>query len=164
MIKIRKFELSDLYTTHEYLSDHQNTYYMLNNPSSSIEDTKQSIERIINEYQKEKPDFLSFVVEHNKLHIGEVFSTLIDDYAIIGYIINKKCWGNGFGYLAAKWMVEYLKNYDVNYIIGYCDSRNVASKKILEKLGMEYIGTNGVRSYSKDVTTGIELKYILVLN
>ena len=39
MIKIRKFELSDLYTTHEYLSDHQNTYYMLNNPSSSIEFT-----------------------------------------------------------------------------------------------------------------------------
>ena len=165
MINIRKFTINDLHTTFEYSSDFENTYYLLRNPDLNIDETKKYIENILKEYESKKPNFISFVIEYNNIHVGEIFSTFEEDYSIIGYIINKKYWNLGIGYFAAKWMIEYLKeNSDVKYVIGYCDSRNIPSKKIIEKLNMEYIGTNGVREYNKDVTNGIELKYVLYLN
>lgn len=37
--------------------------------------------------------------------------------------------------------------------------RNIQSKRIMEKLGMQYAGENGIRYYDKETSPGKELKF-----
>ena len=43
-------------------------------------------------------------------HIGEVFAYLSEKEADIGWLIDKRYWGNGYATEAAKLLVEYIKN------------------------------------------------------
>lgn len=163
MVSVRRLTLDDKNTMYEYASDFENTYYMLNNPIKSVEEVEEFIEKCIKEYDIEKPNFLSFAVEYNNVHVGEVFATILKDETIIGWIINKKYWKKGIATSAAKWLINYLtEELFIKNIISYCDARNIASKKIMEKLGMKFICENGPRYYKKDVTQGIELKYQMI--
>ncbi len=164
MISIRKLTLNDVETTFAYSSDFENTYYMLNEPFASLEETRLFVCKCIEEYDCENPQYLSFAVVWDKLHIGEVFASISEKKADIGWIIDKRYWGKGFATQAASLLVEYLKNsLQIEEVVAYCDARNLASQKVMEHIGMKYSGTNGIRKYSKNVSEGEELKYIAEL-
>lgn len=150
MISIRKLKKEDVYTVYEYSSDVENTYYMLNDPFSSLDETKDFIERCIAAYEMNPIPYLSMAVLLNDIHIGEVFASISGEIADIGWIINKKYWGNGYATEAAKLLIEYLeKNLGIRKIIAYCDERNVASQKVMEHLGMRCMGSSGIRKYEQ---------------
>ena len=44
----------------------------------------------------------------------------------------------------------------------YCDERNIASQKVMKNIGMEFAGSNGIRTYEKDVEDWEEVKYCFV--
>ena len=160
MISIRKLTLEDAITTFEYSPNHENTYYMLNAPFLSIDETKEFFSRRIAEYESDNPGYLSFAVVYNNIHVGEVFASIFAGEADIGWIIDKRYWGKGMATCGAKWLIEYLKNeYEIKHLVAYCDERNKASKRIMEKLGMQFVGENGVRYYDKEVSPGKELKF-----
>lgn len=160
MISIRKFTLDDTESTFSYSSDFENTYYMLMVPHKTIEETRTFLKKCIKEYEKEQPEYLSFAVVLDNQHIGEVFAYLSEKEADIGWLIDKQYWGNGYATQAAKLLVEFLeKNLQIKEIVAYCDARNIPSQKVMEHIGMEYVGTNGIRTYNKDVSEYEELKY-----
>jgi ribosomal-protein-alanine N-acetyltransferase len=160
MISIRKLTIKDVSTTFAYSSDLENTYYMLNSPLSTIEEAKQFIDRCIDEYSNHHPKYLSFAVVYGQLHVGEVFATIDGSEAIIGWIIDKHYWGKGIATHAARLLIEHLKSeFQINYLISYCDARNFPSQRVMEKIGMTFVGTNGLRNYNKDVSPCEELKY-----
>lgn len=164
MIYLRKLNMNDLNTTHAYSSDFENTYYMLNSEFSNIKETEKYLEKCINEYKKINPTFITFAVVYNEIHVGEVFATLSKDGTIIGWIINKNYWRKGIATTAANMLIDILKNeYNIKHLISYCDERNIASKKIMEKIGMNYIGENGLRNYCKNVSCAKELKFEMFL-
>lgn len=162
MITIRKFTLDDVASTFAYSSDFENTHYMLMVPQKSIEETRDFLAKCIAEYEKENPEYLSFAVDLDGLHIGEVFAYLSEKEADIGWLIDKRYWGNGYATEAAKLLVEYLQT-ELNRtdIVAYCDERNIASQKVMKNIGMEFAGSNGIRSYQKDVDSWEEVKYQL---
>ena len=162
MITIRKFTLGDVVSTFAYSSDFENTHLMLMVPHKTIEETRAFLVKCIAEYELVNPEYLSFAVCLDGLHIGEVFAYLSEKEADIGWLIDKRYWGNGYATEAAKLLVEYirteLKRAD---IVAYCDARNLASQKVMQNIGMKFVGSNGIRTYEKDVEAWEEVKYIL---
>ncbi len=74
-------------------------------------------------------------------HKGSISVCYSDDYleiAGIGYGPGYDYWGKGYITEAAKAVIRFLF-YAVNYrkIIAGCDSGNVGSSKVMEKLGMK---------------------------
>ena len=163
MILIRKFTLDDVASTFAYSSDFENTHYMLMVPHKSIEETRGFLKERIEAYEKENPEVLYFAVLLDGLHIGEVFAYLSEKEADIGWLIDKRYWGNGYATEAAKLLVEYIKTeLKRTDIVAYCDARNMASQKVMKNIGMEFVGSNGIRTYEKDVENWEEIKYRLV--
>lgn len=161
MITIRKFTLDDTESTFTYSSDFENTHYMLMVPQKTIEETREFLIKCIAEYDKENPEYLSFAVCLEGQHIGEVFAYLSGKEADIGWLIDKRYWGNGYATEAAKLLVEYIKNnIHRTDIVAYCDARNIASQKVMKNIGMEFAGSNGIRTYEKDVEDWEEVKYV----
>ena len=162
MITIRKFTLDDVASTFAYSSDFENTHYMLMVPQKSIEETRDFLAKCIAEYEKENPEYLSFAVDLDGQHIGEVFAYLSEKEADIGWLIDKRYWGNGYATEAAMLLVEYLQT-ELNRtdIVAYCDERNIASQKVMKNIGMEFVGSNGIRTYEKAVESWEEVKYKL---
>lgn len=162
MITIRKFTLDDVTSTYAYSSDFENTHYMLMVPQKSIEETRDFLAKCIAEYDKENPEYLSFAVDLDGQHIGEVFAYLSEKEADIGWLIDKRYWGNGYATEAAKLLVEYLQT-ELNRtdIVAYCDERNISSQKVMKNIGMEFVGSNGIRTYEKAVESWEEVKYKL---
>lgn len=162
MILIRKFTLDDIESTFVYSSDFENTHYMLMVPHKTIEETKEFLVKSINEYEKENPEYLSFAVILDEKHIGEVFAYLSEKEADIGWLIDKRYWGHGYASQAANFLVEYLQTkLKRTEIVAYCDERNLASQKVMKKIGMKFVGSNGIRTYEKDVEDWEEVKYRL---
>lgn len=161
MVLIRKFTLDDAESTFVYSSDFENTHYMLMVPHKSIEETREFLVKCIQEYEKECPEYLSFAVTLDGQHIGEVFAYLSEKEADIGWLIDKRYWGKGYASAAAKMLIEYIKT-DLHRtdIVAYCDARNIPSQKVMQKIGMEFAGSNGIRTYEKDVEDWEEVKYV----
>lgn len=60
----------------------------------------------------------------------------------LGYRLIRKYWGKGYASEAAKISVDYgFNNMNLREIIGVADSRNLASIKILQKVGMKFVET-----------------------
>ena len=163
MIIIRKFTLDDVASTFAYSSDFENTHYMLMVPHKSVEETRHFLEERIKAYEKAMPECLYFAVILDGLHIGEVFAYLSEKEADIGWLIDQRYWGKGYATEAAKLLVEYIeKELKRTDIVAYCDARNIASQKVMKNIGMEFVGSNGIRTYEKDVGDWEEIKYRLV--
>lgn len=160
MITIRKFRPEDALTVYRYSSDFENTYYMLNNPFSSLEEASAFVEKCIKAYEKNPMPYLSFAVLSDDTHIGEVFASLSEKEADLGWIIDKNYWGRGYATEAARLLMAYLENtLGIREFVAYCDARNIASQKVMKHLGMHYAGSNGIRTYEKEVSDGEELIY-----
>ncbi len=136
-----------LETVHEYASDPENTEYMLCLPNETIEETKEFVQNAQLEWAKDKPSFYEFAILYEKQHIGAVSIYLNEDASgELGWIINKRYWRQGITYEAASALLQYAKKeLNVHHFIAHCDSENIASYKIMEKLGMSRTGASGGR-------------------
>ena len=163
MITIRKFTLDDVQSTFAYSSDFENTHLMLMVPHKTIEETETILTKSIQAYEKEDPEYLSFAVCLDDVHIGEAFAYLSEKEADIGWLIDKRYWGNGYATEAAKLLVEYIRTrLGRTDIVAYCDARNMASQKVMKNIGMVFAGSNGTRTYEKEVEDWEEIKYSFV--
>ena len=160
MLSIRRLTMNDVDTVFEYSSDLENTYYMLTPPDKSKDETEAFVKKCVEEYDRARPRYLSFAVTLDGVHIGEVFAEVKGTEADIGWVINKKYWGHGYATQASRLLVEYLKRHlGVTELVAFCDARNIASQKVMEHLGMTPAGTNGIRKYNKEVSSGVELRF-----
>lgn len=131
-----------LETVHEYASDPENTRYMVHLPNETIEETKAFLEQKDAEWQKEVPESYEFAVLIGNVHIGAVCAYLNKDRteAEIGWILNKKYWRRGYALEAAKLLVEFCKKeLNVQKFFAVCDTENVGSYRVMEKLGMKRV-------------------------
>ncbi|MEO8412065.1 MAG: GNAT family N-acetyltransferase [Ginsengibacter sp.] len=63
----------------------------------------------------------------------------------LGYRLLKAAWGKGYATEAAQYTVIYgLKNLKIEMITGRAHIDNIASIKVLEKIGMRYVGDEAV--------------------
>lgn len=159
---LRPMNISDLQAVHEYDSDNENTRFMLNMPNSTIQETQEYLTNAANEWEKVRPYFYKFAIVLNGSVIGMAAVYLDEkrEIAELGYILNKKYWGNGYALEAARAAKDFALNFlHVKKIFAHCDYRNAASARLMEKIGLKLESDDGVRIYTKRYETARELTY-----
>lgn len=93
--------------------------------------------------QDEVPTRFGIFLSDTGEHCGGIGLRMEADHdkAELGYWIGVPYWGKGIASEAATEMVRYgFENLGLNRIFACCHSGNVASRRILEKLGMKHEG------------------------
>jgi [ribosomal protein S5]-alanine N-acetyltransferase len=81
--------------------------------------------------------WLNWTVFHNLEVIGTVQADATDSTlsASIAYMFHPNSWGKGFAFEATSAMLEHLKSQGINSFKAWTDTRNLASHKLLKRLG-----------------------------
>lgn len=165
-LTLRPLTMSDLKTVHEYASDKYNTLYMRWLPNETIEETRNFLANVENEWAKREPHSFEFAIVLNRVHIGAI-SAVLDvekQEAEIGWILNKKYWHKGYAYEAALAIKQFaLQTLKAKKIIATCDYRNERSYRLIEKIGLKLENDSGVWEYPKRNISVRALIYSLVV-
>ncbi len=139
---LREFRKSDLNPVYEYISDPQAAMYMTWSDAMTRKDTAHFIKRSIS-YQNQQPRGkfeLAITLKDKDIPIGGCglrVESFLHKKADIGYIINRKYWGNGYATEASRRLILLgFKELGLHRIFATCDVKNTASIRVLEKLGM----------------------------
>ncbi len=163
-LQLKPLGMVYLQTVNEYAMDIENTKYMCYMPNADEEETADFLRMVDLEWQKDKPDFYEFAILFENRHIGAVTIYLEDGKGELGWILNKKYWGNGFAYEAAGALVKYFSEEKaVSHFIAHCDTLNIASYKVMEKLGMVRTGEWGGRKNRSSSEESSEYQYELII-
>lgn len=87
--------------------------------------------------------------------------------AATGYVLARKCWGNGYATEALHAMVELATQLDIKAIYALCHPENSSSIRVLEKCGFELEAELNKAIEFPNLMPGMKstaLKYLLVLN
>ena len=108
----------------------------------------------------------NWIIETDNKIIGSINVCYSDDYleiAGISYVLGHKYWGEGYITEAARAVIQFLFH-DVNYrkIIAGCDSENIGSSKVMEKIGMKREAVLREHIKGKDGTWGDDFQYGLL--
>ena len=123
--------------------------YLGRNPVENIEQIDENIKFIRKQYIDNGIGRWAMIEKSTNNFIGWAGLKLIReltnnniDYYDLGYRLNKCYWGKGFATEAAKASLQYgFNTLNLNQIYAIADSKNVASRNIIEKVGLNYIET-----------------------
>ena len=121
--------------------------YVGNNPVTSIEQVRDYIENIQNQYATNGIGRFAVVLKETNEVIGwsgikfitEPENNYVDFYEI-GYRLQEKHWGKGYGFESAKaWLECGFDVMNIPKIYASANKENSNSIKILEKIGMKIV-------------------------
>lgn len=145
-IGLRELVESDWNAVHDYASKPIVTRYQPWGPNT-VEDSKAYIQEVLDDASQDPRTRFVFAVielEEEKL-IGAVEINIRDSFNLegeIGYIIHPDYWGKGYATEAASLILDFgFANLKLHRIFATCDPKNIASSKVLEKIGMFKEGT-----------------------
>jgi RimJ/RimL family protein N-acetyltransferase len=156
--------LNYLHSTHEYASDIENTKLMIYLPNTSLRETEEFLEKAQAEWQKENPDFYEFAILLENEHIGAIGIDLDRERHTgeLGWIINKRYWGNGYATEAAREVMNFaIRELKLKKIIAHCDSENISSYKVMQKLGLSLVSITKGRKNKSSYEEREEMLYSL---
>lgn len=161
---LRKLQASDaeeIFAT--WTSDERVAKYTSWYAHKNIEDTKAYVAYIMS---KTELSNYYWIIELDKKIIGSVNVCYSDEYleiAGIGYVLGYEYWGKGYITEATRAVIQFLFN-DVNYrkIIAGCDSENIGSSRVMEKVGMKREAVFREHIKRKDGTWGDDFQYGLL--
>lgn len=164
---LRPLSLKDLITTHAYASDHQANAYMLHLPNDHLQETEGFLKACeANWRHYDKSAFqLDFAIIYENQHVGSIsLSKEVGTVAEIGWIVNRHYWQKGIAYEAAKALIDYFSEaYQIKDYVAHCDSKNVASYRLMEKLHMTRVSVSGGRFNKGSQHESQEYRYALRL-
>ncbi|MCL2773328.1 MAG: GNAT family N-acetyltransferase [Oscillospiraceae bacterium] len=133
---INKFEKSDWKDIYEYLSDNDVVKFEPYEPLTKDKALHEAEERAKN------PAFWAVRLKDTNKLIGNIYLSEADFKTWeLGYVFNKKYWGNHYAAESAYAVINYIfKTKDAWRIVAMCDPLNIASWKLLERLGMRREG------------------------
>lgn len=142
---LREFEESDWEAVHEYGSDAEVVKYLAWGPNTEQE-TKDFVARqIASQHEEPRKRYgLAVVLKAEEHLIGSIELTVVspeDRGGWIGYCLTRRFWGKGYATEAARAIIAFgFKELGLHRIFATCDVENVASARVLEKIGMRREG------------------------
>lgn len=140
-IRLRRPRISDAEAILEYGSDPEVGRYA----DWPIRKDLESVVELLHERSKRWESGADFywviTLPEEDRAIGGI-SCRVDGYAAeVGYLLNRCYWGNGFATEAARAIVEWLFSVpSIWRVWATCDTENLASARVLEKVGLEREG------------------------
>lgn len=143
---IRPHKTEDVYDLYEYLRLPEIYEFEPGEPIS-FEDAQDCISERMKGAQ-----FLAVVDAENRKMIGHLYFNRVHPEHFrsweLGYIFNPAFHGQGYCTEAAKALVTYaFSDLNAHRVTGYTNPRNIASCRVLEKIGMKHEGTIRKKAY-----------------
>ena len=150
-LTLRRLELADAEMMFSnWTGDDNVTRFLRWNAHKTIEDTKNMIQQWVNNYQDDSTYYWGVYLKDGEM-IGSIGVTIVSEYDFkgeLGYKIGRRWWNQGYSSEAARAVIDYMfLNTDVERIESFCSVENLASRKVMEKVGMCYEGL--LRHYYK---------------
>ena len=146
MIKTERLELvplgpAYLESYNRYASDRELCCLMMYLPMDGIGMSEKFLRACEIEWTKEKPQAWEFAILLEGKNIGEISIYDEEGKAELGWILSSEFQGKGYAFEAAEAIMNYSKNVlGFSDFIAHCDSENVPSYRLMEKLGMKRTG------------------------
>lgn len=162
---LRKITLNDASDMFEYGSDPQVSEYTTWSTHTSIEDTKYFIKSLVKMYKKRELVDWGIVHKAEKKFIGTcgyVGWSMTHSRAEMGYALSRKYWNQGYMSEAVNAMMEFgFREMHLNRIEAKCQVNNIASARVMEKVGMQLEGILRQQLFVKDEYWDIKIYSIL---
>ena len=152
---------NDIDEIHEYMND-KTINMMMFLPRETISETKEFVNFAVNEWKKREPDDREYVILYNSKIIGGINLEYWEDRNAceIGWVIHHDYRNQGFTTEAASAVFRFaFEDLNLDEITAHCDSRNIASERVMKKLKMKKISDDGTRYYPKTGITSGEYLY-----
>jgi len=145
---VRDFEVTDVQNIYDLDSDPEIHEFLGKKPMKTIEEARQVINSIRNQYVKNGTGRWAIIDKKTNEFIGWTglkYETVLRkefSYYDLGYRIKKKYWGQGIGTKTATESLKYgFQKLDLEEICAAAETNHVASNKILEKIGLKLTET-----------------------
>ena len=158
---LRSSEISDAADTFEFISDPAVTKYTFWHAHHSIADSEELLAWLTTE------NFASWSIVHkaDKKVIGMCFLHSFNFHhrrAETAFNLSRPYWSQGYATEAVRKMIRFaFKRWSLNRIEGTCMLENIASARVMEKLGMEFEGVLRQHSFAKNRFHDLKLYSIL---
>lgn len=131
-----------LESTYAYAADPENTRYMVFYPVQSREELLTFLQQVDAEWKREQPSFYELAIWRQNQHIGAI-SLYWDETKTtgeLGWILHPQYHGHGYATEAAQAVMAFaMETRPLIRFIAHCDSENIPSTRVMEKLGMTRI-------------------------
>lgn len=161
--------LDHIDSTCVYSLDRELTKFMIFLPCDDKEEVRRYITKCITEQKKQQPLFYEFAVMLGEQHIGSAslyFEGKDDVFSVgeLGWIISKGFCGQGYATEAASGIItEFHSRFSLNQFIAHADSENLASRRVMEKLGMRLVSETAGRFNRVSENESREVLYELII-
>lgn len=140
---MRKFSEGDLEEFYEIVKKNEVGNWLGLGKGMSFEEAKGYVNEIIKHWTKHNFGVWVVINKANKAIMGHCGLRYIDDTEDIEiiYLLDPKYWGKGYATEAGNEAIQYAFNYlRVDKLMARVRTDNSKSKKVIDKLGFEYIG------------------------
>lgn len=161
---LRKVTLADAPAIHAYASDSEVTRYLHWYPNPTLVYTEQRVATLVSQYESGDQPLWGIERIRDQQLIGAVDLRLRDashGRGVIGYILKRKAWGHGYVTEAVNAVIDRGFQLGLNRIQATCDTRNLASARVLEKVGMRLEGIMRQEAFEKGAYRDTKLYAIL---
>ena len=141
-------DMSHLESAYAYSSDAALTKYMMFLPVESLEEMRKFIEDCVNERRRDPPAYYEFAVLLDGAHIGGVslYFDTAPDSGELGWILRPEYQGRGYAFEAARALMDWARaQLGVRRFFAHCDAENLASQRVMRRLGMALTDATGAR-------------------
>lgn len=136
-VVLREFLPTDRDAVHAYAGDPQVTRFMHWGPNSEAE-TDEFLRSLLADAEQRTE--LTLAVTVTGAVLGAVSLTLVDEAhrrGTMGYVLARSCWGRGYATEAAGLVLRHgFDAWGLHRVEATCHPDNVASARVLEKIGM----------------------------
>lgn len=162
---LRKITLNDANDMFEYASNPEVSQYTMWSTHTSIEDTKYFLQSLTKMYKRRELVDWGIVHKAEKKFIGTcgfVEWSMTHSRAEIGYALSRRYWGEGYMSEAVNAVIEFgFREMSLNRIMGRCEVHNIASARVMEKVGMQREGILRQHLFVKDRYWDLKIYSIL---
>ena len=162
---LRKITLNDANDMFDYASDPQVSEYTTWSTHSSIEDSKNFLRSLNKMYKKRELVDWGIVHKAEQKFIGTcgyVGWSMTNSRAEIGYALSRKYWNQGYTSEAVNAIIEFgFREMMLNRIEAKCKVNNIASARVMEKVGMQLEGILRQQLFVKDQYWDLKIYSIL---
>ncbi len=162
---LRKITLNDANDIFEYGSDPLVSQYTMWSTHTSIEDTKNFLRSLSKMYKKRELIDWGIVHKSEQKLIGTcgyVEWSMNHSRAQIGYALSRKYWSQGYMSEAVSAIIDFgFREMSLNKIEARCAQENIASARVMEKVGMQLEGILRQQLFVKDQYWDLKIYSIL---
>ncbi|MEG4217409.1 GNAT family protein [Microcoleus sp. Pol14C6] len=162
---LRKITLNDASDMFEYACNPEVSKYTMWSTHTSLEDTKYFLKSITKMYKRRELVDWGIVHKADKKFIGTcgfVEWSMTHSRAEIGYALSRNYWGEGYMSEAVNAVIEFgFREMLLNRILARCEVSNIASARVMEKVGMQLEGILRQHLFVKDRYWDLKLYSIL---